>query len=106
MNSCILTSVGVLAVMINSSVISKIGRRRVFLMTGLSICGIAQLIIAAVYHVQPGTVGTGKVSPPHSAHCSFSPKLIWHLTGHRRSLGNLYLRLQRHGRRLRLALRR
>ena len=61
MNSCILTSVGVLAVMINSSVISKIGRRRVFLMTGLSICGVTQLIIAAVYHVQPGTIGTGKV---------------------------------------------
>ncbi|KAF1935184.1 general substrate transporter [Clathrospora elynae] len=60
MNSCILTSVGVLAVMINSAVISKIGRRRVFLMAGLSVCGITQLIVAAVYHVRPGTVGTGK----------------------------------------------
>ncbi|RYO45621.1 hypothetical protein AA0116_g13198 [Alternaria tenuissima] len=61
MNSCILTSVGVLAIMVNSSIISKIGRRRVFLMTGLSICGVTQLIIAAVYHVNPGTTGTGKV---------------------------------------------
>jgi hypothetical protein len=61
MNSCILTAVGVLAVMVNSSVISKIGRRRVFLMTGLTLCGITQIIIAAVYHVNPGTPGTGKV---------------------------------------------
>ena len=61
MNSCILTSVGVFAIMVNSSIISKIGRRRVFLMTGLSICGVTQLIIAAVYHVNPGTTGTGKV---------------------------------------------
>jgi len=61
MNSCILVAVGVVAIMVNSSVISKIGRRRVFLMTGLSICGITQIIIAAVYHVNPGTTETGKV---------------------------------------------
>ena len=61
MNSCILVAVGVVAIMVNSSVISKIGRRRVFLMTGLTICGITQLIIAAVYHVNPGTTETGKV---------------------------------------------
>jgi len=61
MNSCILTAVGVLAIMVNSCVISKIGRRRVFLMTGLSICGVCQIVVAAVYHVNPGTVSTGKV---------------------------------------------
>lgn len=61
MNTCILTAVGVLAITINSCVISKIGRRRVFLVTGLLICGVTQIIIAAVYHVNPGTVGTGKV---------------------------------------------
>jgi SP family sugar:H+ symporter-like MFS transporter len=61
MNSCILVAVGVVAVMVNSAVISKIGRRRVFLMTGLSLCGITQLAIAAVYHVNPGTPSTGKV---------------------------------------------
>ncbi|KAF2005629.1 MFS monosaccharide transporter-like protein [Amniculicola lignicola CBS 123094] len=60
-NTCILTSVGVAVVMLNSAVISKIGRRRVFLMIGLSICGVAQFIVAAVYHVSPGTLGTGKV---------------------------------------------
>ncbi|KAF2122593.1 general substrate transporter [Lophiotrema nucula] len=61
MNTCILTAVGVVVIMINSAVISKIGRRRVFLMIGMSICGVSQLIIAAVYHVHPGTVSTGKV---------------------------------------------
>lgn len=64
MNTCILTAVGVLAIIINSCVISSIGRRRVFLMTGLTLCGLTQIIIAAVYHVQPGTVGTGKVLKP------------------------------------------
>jgi SP family sugar:H+ symporter-like MFS transporter len=64
MNTCILTAVGVLAISVNSCVISKIGRRRVFLMTGLSICGVCQIIVAAVYHVNPGTVSTGKVRCP------------------------------------------
>jgi SP family sugar:H+ symporter-like MFS transporter len=62
MNSCILVAVGVVAITANSCVISKIGRRRVFLMTGLSICGLCQIAVAAVYHVNPGTVSTGKVS--------------------------------------------
>ncbi|KAH3913600.1 hypothetical protein HBH56_105240 [Parastagonospora nodorum] len=60
MNSCILVAVGVVAISVNSCVISKIGRRRVFLMTGLTICGLCQLAVAAVYHVSPGTVSTGK----------------------------------------------
>jgi SP family sugar:H+ symporter-like MFS transporter len=62
MNSCILVAVGVFAVGLNSCVISKIGRRRVFLMSGLTICGLCQIAVAAVYHVNPGTVSTGKVS--------------------------------------------
>ncbi|KAH7092340.1 general substrate transporter [Paraphoma chrysanthemicola] len=60
MNSCILTAVGVLAIIVNSSIISTIGRRRVFLMSGLSLCGLCQIAVAAVYHVNPGTVSTGK----------------------------------------------
>ena len=59
-NSCILTAVGVVVIIINSAVISKIGRRRVFLMTGMTVCAISQFIVAAVYKVQPGTVSTGK----------------------------------------------
>lgn len=62
-NTCILTAVGVVVIIINSCVISKIGRRRVFLMIGLTICAVSQFIVAAVYHVSPGTVGTGKVCP-------------------------------------------
>jgi SP family sugar:H+ symporter-like MFS transporter len=62
MNSCILVAVGVFAITVNSCVISKIGRRRVFLMTGLSICGVCQIAVAAVYHVNPNTVSTGKVN--------------------------------------------
>ncbi|USP78248.1 general substrate transporter [Curvularia clavata] len=61
MNTCILTAVGVLVITVNSCVISKIGRRRVFLVTGLLICGVTQIIIAAVYHANPGTTTTGKV---------------------------------------------
>lgn len=73
MNSCILVAVGVVAISVNSCVISKIGRRRVFLMSGLSICGLCQIAVAAVYHVNPGTVSTGKAShsfPPSSAHAN------------------------------------
>lgn len=61
MNTCILTSTGVLVIIINSCVISKIGRRRVFLMIGMSVCGVSQFAVAAVWHVAPGSVSTGKV---------------------------------------------
>ena len=60
-NSCIITAIGVAVITINSCVISKIGRRRVFLMGGMFICGVSQFAIAAIYHVHPGTVSTGKV---------------------------------------------
>ncbi|EMD58953.1 hypothetical protein COCSADRAFT_153717 [Bipolaris sorokiniana ND90Pr] len=61
MNTCILIAVGIVAVTVNSCIISKVGRRRIFLMVGLSICGITQMIIAAVYHVNPRTTRTGKI---------------------------------------------
>lgn len=60
-NSCILMGVGVLAIIVNSFVITNYGRRRVFMVTGLTICGISQFIVAAVYTAQPGTSNTGKV---------------------------------------------
>jgi SP family sugar:H+ symporter-like MFS transporter len=74
MNACILTATGVIVIIINSCVISKIGRRRVFLMTGMSICGVAQFAVAAVWHVNPGTVSTGKVRTT-----SMSPMSSWTL---------------------------
>lgn len=60
-NSCILVAVGVVVILINSAVITKIGRRRVFLMFGLILCGITQLIVAAVYNANPKGPHTGKV---------------------------------------------
>jgi len=61
-NSCILVAVGVLAILINSAVITRFGRRRVFLITGMLLCGLSQLIVAVVYDKNgPGT-STGKVS--------------------------------------------
>ncbi len=59
-NSCILTAVGVFAIIVNSAIITKIGRRRVFLFWGMFACGIAQLLVAVVYTVHPGTSSTGK----------------------------------------------
>ncbi|KAL2173320.1 general substrate transporter [Thermothelomyces heterothallicus CBS 202.75] len=59
-NSCILISVGVVAIMINSALVTHFGRRRVFLITGLLLCGLAQLLTAVVYQVKPGAKSTGK----------------------------------------------
>lgn len=59
-NSCILTAIGVVAILINIAVITRIGRRRLFLTVGLILCGFSQLIVAIVYTVNPGTLGTGK----------------------------------------------
>ncbi|KAL1982366.1 hypothetical protein VTN96DRAFT_1397 [Rasamsonia emersonii] len=60
-NSCILTALGVVAIVINSAVASRLGRRRVFLTVGMTLCGISQLITAVVYTVQPEAESTGKV---------------------------------------------
>lgn len=61
-NACILTAVGVVVILINSAIITRWGRRRIFLMTGMILCGVCQLIVAAVYTVDPGTRSTGQVS--------------------------------------------
>ncbi|RFU30720.1 hypothetical protein B7463_g5629, partial [Scytalidium lignicola] len=61
-NSCILVSVGVVAILINLGIIVPYGRRRVFITAGLIICAICQLIMAIVYTIHPGTVGTGKAT--------------------------------------------
>ena len=59
-NSCILSAVGVVAIIITIFVMPRWGRRRIFMTTGLIICAFAQLIVAAVYTVHPGTQSTGK----------------------------------------------
>lgn len=65
-NACILTGVGVAAILINSAIITKWGRRRVFLTTGMALCGITQLIVAIVYDKKGPSTSTGKVSPGRS----------------------------------------
>lgn len=60
-NSCILSGVGVFALLANSFIITRYGRRRLLMITGLAICGITQLIMAVVYTVEPGTQKSGKV---------------------------------------------
>ncbi|KAF1961303.1 monosaccharide transporter-like protein [Byssothecium circinans] len=59
--SNVLSTIGIVAIIANSFIIVKFGRRRVLLMTGLLFCGLLQLIIAIVYMKQPGTKSTGTV---------------------------------------------
>lgn len=57
----VLSAIGLLAIICNSLIIVKFGRRRVLLITGLLGCGILQLIIATVYHKKGANTATGKV---------------------------------------------
>ncbi|KAK3381041.1 general substrate transporter [Podospora didyma] len=59
-NSCILIGVGVFAIVINSAIVTHFGRRRVFLVSGLLLCGLAQLLTAVVYQVNPHAKSTGQ----------------------------------------------
>lgn len=58
---CVLSAIGLLAIVINLLIVVRYGRRRVLLMTGLSTCGILQLIVAVVYDKNPGAKATGVV---------------------------------------------
>ncbi|KAH8904143.1 general substrate transporter [Coniochaeta sp. PMI_546] len=59
--SCVLSAVGLLALIINACIVVKFGRRRVLTMNGLIICGFLQLIVAVVYDKKPGEIVTGQV---------------------------------------------
>lgn len=59
-NSCILTGVGVAALLATALLITKFGRRRVMMISGFILCGISQLVIAVVYTVHPNTESSGK----------------------------------------------
>lgn len=48
-NSCILSGVGVAAILVCVAIMPRFGRRRRFLTTSLIICGFTQLIVAVVY---------------------------------------------------------
>ncbi|KAI1340257.1 MFS monosaccharide transporter-like protein [Xylariaceae sp. FL0016] len=60
-NSCILTGVGVAALLANAVIITRFGRRRVMMISGFILCGIAQLVMAIVYTVDPMSPKAGKV---------------------------------------------
>ncbi|KAK3620600.1 hypothetical protein LTR56_023313 [Elasticomyces elasticus] len=57
-NSVALVAVGVIAIIINTCVITRFGRRRIFLISGLLLCAVTMLIIAAVYTVKPNADST------------------------------------------------
>ncbi|OTB09857.1 hypothetical protein K445DRAFT_17218 [Daldinia sp. EC12] len=58
---CVLSAIGLFAIILNSLIVVRYGRRRVLLMGGLGICGILQLIVAIVYDKNPGAKATGQV---------------------------------------------
>ncbi|KAK6956063.1 hypothetical protein Daesc_001333 [Daldinia eschscholtzii] len=58
---CVLSAIGLFAIILNSLIVVRYGRRRVLLMSGLGICGILQLIVAIVYDKNPGAKATGQV---------------------------------------------
>lgn len=59
--SCVLSTIGLLALITNSLIVVKYGRRRVCLMSGLITCGILMLIIAVTYDKHPNEKSTGRV---------------------------------------------
>lgn len=63
-NSCIMAGVGSFILVVNSLIITRWGFRRIFLFWGMALCGISQLVMAAVYTAHPGTILTGKVLLP------------------------------------------
>lgn len=70
--SNVLSAISILAFVANSFIVVRFGNRRILLMTGLSVCGILQLIIAVVYHQYPGAKSTGKVTVGLTAIYMFS----------------------------------
>lgn len=59
-NSVILGAVGLVAIIVNTAIITKVGRRRVFICNGLLICAVSQLFTAVAYTKSPGTKATGQ----------------------------------------------
>ncbi|KAF7555987.1 hypothetical protein G7Z17_g1715 [Cylindrodendrum hubeiense] len=58
--SSVLSTAGLVAIMVNALIVVRYGRRRVLLTSGLLISGCFQLIIAVIYDKNPGTAVTGK----------------------------------------------
>ncbi|PQE24887.1 general alpha-glucoside permease protein [Rutstroemia sp. NJR-2017a WRK4] len=60
-DTCIMAGIGSFVLILNSMIIRKYGRRRMFLGWGMTFCGLSQLIMAAVYTAHPNTNLTGKI---------------------------------------------
>ncbi|KAM3081283.1 hypothetical protein ACMFMF_003196 [Clarireedia jacksonii] len=60
-DTCIMAGIGSFVLLVNSLIITKYGRRRLFLGWGMTLCGLSQLIMAAVYTTHPHTTLTGKI---------------------------------------------
>lgn len=60
-NSVALVTVGVIAIIINTCIITRYGRRRVMLIAGLLLCAITMLIIAIVDTAAPNAESTKKL---------------------------------------------
>lgn len=59
--SNVLSMAGLIAIIANSFIVVRYGRRRVLLTNGLIISGCFQLIIAVTYDKNPGSHVTGRV---------------------------------------------
>ena len=59
--SNVLSTMGILAILFNSLIVVRWGRRRRIIICGLGVCGILQLIIAVVYDARPTDSRTGDV---------------------------------------------
>ena len=59
--SNVMSTCGLVSIVINALLIVRFGRRRIWLINGLVICGILQIIMAVVYDRRPGLFSTGKV---------------------------------------------
>lgn len=57
----VLSTLGLVAIITNSIIVVRWGRRRRMLIGGLMGCAVLQLIIAVVYDKKPGQTSTGKV---------------------------------------------
>lgn len=59
--TCVVNTVGLIAIIVNTCIVVRYGKRRILLMCGMTICGILQLIVAVVYDKVPNTKVAGKV---------------------------------------------
>lgn len=59
--SNVLSVMSILAILFNSLIVVRFGRRRAILMIGLAVCGVLQMIIAVVYDKKGRTQATGNV---------------------------------------------